>query len=98
MKKRNAEIPGRGMAKAEFEILAQFRYQLRCFLRFSEEVTRRWGVTPLKYQLMLQISGFPGSAVDDGRGARRTLAGKASRGRGADFQVRESRVGYAHHQ
>ena len=48
------------MSKTEFETLAQFRYQLRRFLRFSEEVTRRQGVTPLQYQLMLQIKGFPG--------------------------------------
>ena len=48
------------MSKAEFETLAQFRYQLRRFLRFSEEATRRKGVTPLQYQLMLQIKGFPG--------------------------------------
>ncbi len=48
------------MSKTEFEALAQFRYQLRRFLRFSEEATRRKGVTPLQYQLMLQIKGFPG--------------------------------------
>ena len=48
------------MSKAEFEALAQFRYQLRRFLRFSEEATRKAGITPLQYQLMLQIKGFPG--------------------------------------
>jgi DNA-binding MarR family transcriptional regulator len=48
------------MSKADFESLAQFRYQLRRFLRFSEEVTHRSGVTPLQYLLMLQIKGFPG--------------------------------------
>ena len=48
------------MSKEEFERLAQFRYQLRRFLRFSEELTRREGVTPLQYQLLLQIKGFPG--------------------------------------
>lgn len=47
------------MAKADFEALAEFRYRLRCFLRFSEEVTQQHGVTPLQYQLMLQIKGFP---------------------------------------
>ena len=47
------------MAKADFEALAEFRYQLRCFLRFSEQVTQLSGVTPLQYQLMLQIKGFP---------------------------------------
>ncbi len=50
----------RVLSKAEFEKMAQLRYQLRCFLRFSEEVTRKSGVTPLQYQLMLQIKGFPG--------------------------------------
>ncbi|HKW79630.1 MAG TPA: helix-turn-helix domain-containing protein [Casimicrobiaceae bacterium] len=48
------------MSKTEFEMLARFRYQLRRYLRFSEEVTRRKGVTPLQYQLLLQIKGFPG--------------------------------------
>ena len=48
------------MSKVDFETLARFRYQLRRFLRFSEEVTRLNGVTPLQYQLMLQIKGFPG--------------------------------------
>ena len=33
---------------------------MRRFLRFSEEVTRDSGITPLQYQLMLQIKGFPG--------------------------------------
>ena len=49
----------RKMSKADFETLANFRYQLRRFLRFSEEATRTSGVTPLQYQLMLQIKGFP---------------------------------------
>ena len=50
----------RKMSKTDFETLAEFRYALRRFLRFSEEVTRKSGVTPLQYQLMLQIKGFPG--------------------------------------
>jgi DNA-binding MarR family transcriptional regulator len=50
----------RKMSKADFETLANFRYQLRRFLRFSEQATRQSGVTPLQYQLMLQIKGFPG--------------------------------------
>ena len=53
-------MPNRKMSKADFESLAGFRYQLRRFLRFSEEATRKSGVTPLQYQLMLQIKGFPG--------------------------------------
>ena len=53
---------GRGLSKVEFEQLAQFRYQLRRFLRLSEEVTRRRGITTLQYQLLLQIKGFPGAS------------------------------------
>ena len=53
-------MANRKMSKADFESLAQFRYQLRRFLRFSEGVTHRSGVTPLQYLLMLQIKGFPG--------------------------------------
>lgn len=48
------------MMKADFEALAQFRYQLRRYLRFSEEVTHKEGITPLQYLLLLQIKGFPG--------------------------------------
>ena len=50
----------RKMSKADFETLANFRYQLRRFLRFSEEVTHENGVRPLQYLLMLQLKGFPG--------------------------------------
>lgn len=47
-------------SKEDLEAMSEFRYRLRRFLRFSEEVTRAAGVTPLQYQLMLQVSGFPG--------------------------------------
>jgi DNA-binding MarR family transcriptional regulator len=60
MKKATEKKSSGKLSKAEFEALAEFRYQLRRFLRFSEEATRKQGVTPLQYQLMLQIKGFPG--------------------------------------
>lgn len=50
----------REISKADFEALAEFRYQLRRFLRFSEDVTRASGITPLQYQLLIQVKGFPG--------------------------------------
>lgn len=56
----NARQRFSAMTKAEFERLAHFRYQLRRFLRFSEEVAREHGTTSLQYLLMLQIKGFPG--------------------------------------
>ncbi|NJD35312.1 MAG: winged helix-turn-helix transcriptional regulator [Betaproteobacteria bacterium] len=46
--------------KKEFETLSEFRYRLRRFLRFSEQVTRKNGITPLQYLLLLHIKGFPG--------------------------------------
>lgn len=47
------------LSKKDFQTLSDFRYQLRRFLRFSEEASYRHGVTPLQYQLLLQIRGFP---------------------------------------
>ena len=47
------------LSKSEFEALAHFRYQLRRFLRFSENATRDKGITVLQYLLLLQIKGFP---------------------------------------
>jgi DNA-binding MarR family transcriptional regulator len=48
------------LSKGDYEELAHFRYRLRRFLRFSEDVTRKKGITMLQYLLMLQIKGFPG--------------------------------------
>ena len=60
MKKQQPSVPGHNMPKGDLETLAHFRYQLRRYLRFSEEATRRKGITPLQYLLLLQIKGFPG--------------------------------------
>lgn len=43
--------------KKEFETLSNFRYQLRRFIRWSEQLTRRAGVTNLQYLLLLHIKG-----------------------------------------
>lgn len=48
------------MRKAEFEKLSHFRHRLRCFLRLSEDLCQKHGLTPLQYQLLLHIKGFPG--------------------------------------
>lgn len=48
------------LTKKEFETLSEFRYRLRRFLRFSEQVTRKNGITPLQYLLLLHVKGFPG--------------------------------------
>jgi DNA-binding MarR family transcriptional regulator len=47
------------ISKAEYESLAEFRYALRLFLRFSEEAAQRAGLTPQQHQALLAIKGFP---------------------------------------
>jgi len=46
---------------ADYQALADFRYQIRRFLRFSEEAARRVGLEPQHHQLMLAVKGAPGS-------------------------------------
>lgn len=60
MKTARPKASDRQLSKAEFEKLADFRYQVRRYLRFSEEVSRESGMTSLQYLLLLQIIGFPG--------------------------------------
>ena len=47
-------------AKEEFETLSNFRYQLRRFQHWSEQLTRSNGVTNLQYLLMLHVKGYAG--------------------------------------
>ncbi|MDB6062374.1 MAG: MarR family transcriptional regulator [Verrucomicrobiaceae bacterium] len=53
-------MPRSPLSKKQFEALSEFRYQLRRFLRFSEEAVKADGMTPLQYLLLLHIRGFPG--------------------------------------
>ncbi len=46
------------LTKGEFEVLSDFRYQLRRFIHWSEQLTQNAGVTNLQYLLMLHIRGF----------------------------------------
>lgn len=46
--------------RAEYQLLAAFRYALRQFLRFSEESARAVGIEPQQHQALLAIKGFPG--------------------------------------
>lgn len=48
------------MEKRDFERLASFRHQLRCFLRRSEDLCQAADLTPLQYLLLLQVAGMPG--------------------------------------
>lgn len=45
------------LEKKDYERLSHFRYQLRRFLRVSEMLCQKNGVTPLQYQLLLHVKG-----------------------------------------
>lgn len=47
------------LTKADYERLAELRHALRRFARYTELETRRFGVSPQQYLLMLAIKGFP---------------------------------------
>lgn len=48
------------LSKIEYEILSEFRYTLRRFMRFSEAAAGELGLTPQQHQALLAIKGFPG--------------------------------------
>jgi DNA-binding MarR family transcriptional regulator len=59
-------------SQADYEALAEFRYQIRLFLQFSENAARTVSLTPRQHQALLAIKGFPsGAAVAIGELAER---------------------------
>jgi DNA-binding MarR family transcriptional regulator len=46
----------------DYRELAEFRYQLRHFLQFSEVRAREHGIEPQQHQALLAIKGLPGGA------------------------------------
>ena len=60
---RNSVVRGKRQADGDahavdYEALAQFRFQLRRFLSFSETAARNAGLTPQQHQALLAIKGF----------------------------------------
>jgi DNA-binding MarR family transcriptional regulator len=46
---------------SDFQAMAELRYQIRRFLRFSETAARQAGIEPQQHQLLLAIRGLPGN-------------------------------------
>jgi DNA-binding MarR family transcriptional regulator len=42
-----------------FKAMAELRYQIRRFLRFSENAARQAGIEPQQHQLLLAVKGLP---------------------------------------
>lgn len=59
MSDRKHALPD-ALRKGDFEALADFRYQIRRYLRFSETISHEHGITVLQYLLLLQVKGYPG--------------------------------------
>jgi len=49
----------KSLSVADYESLAELRYQIRSYLHFSEEAARRAGLEPQQHQLLLAIKGLP---------------------------------------
>ena len=43
----------------DFRAMAELRYQIRKFLRFSENAARQAGIEPQQHQLLLAVRGLP---------------------------------------
>lgn len=56
----NHMIDFTNFSKEDYETLAEFRYALRCFLRFSEDAAETAGLTLQQHQALLFIIGYPG--------------------------------------
>ena len=60
------------LSPADYRSLAEIRYQIRCFLRFSERAARSAGIEPQQHQLLLACKGLP-------KGSRPTIGTLAAR-------------------
>ena len=49
----------RNLSRQDYESLADFRHQIRRFLRFSERAARNAGLEPRQHQLLLALKGLP---------------------------------------
>jgi len=53
----------RGSVSPNYKAMAEFRRQIRRFLRFSEETARAGGLEPQQYQLLLTLKGMDDDVV-----------------------------------
>lgn len=58
--RRVRSAPRGPISKRQFERLSDFRYQLRRFVRWSEQLTRGMRLTNLQYLLLLHLKGYRG--------------------------------------
>ena len=49
----------RDISGCQYQMLSEFRFQIRNFLRFSEKTARESGLEPQQHQLLLALKGLP---------------------------------------
>lgn len=65
---------GRQISNREYQARAEFRYQIRRFLRLSEQEARAAGLEPQQHQMLVALKGLPaGSKPTIGELAKRML-------------------------
>lgn len=52
----------KALTAADYQALAELRYQIRRFLHFSEQAARASGLEPRQHQLLLALKGLPKGA------------------------------------
>jgi DNA-binding MarR family transcriptional regulator len=62
-----------GLKDADYQSLANFRYELRKFDRYSEAAAREAGLTPRQHQALLAIRAGPEASLHVGDVAERLL-------------------------
>jgi DNA-binding MarR family transcriptional regulator len=60
--KRDASVQ-QAMTPVDYALLAEFRHQLRLFLRSSEDAARKAGLEPQQHQLLLAVKAAPTDAA-----------------------------------
>ncbi len=53
----------RSSVSPDYKAMAEFRFQIRRFLRFSEQTARAGGLEPQQYQLLLTLKGMDDDLV-----------------------------------
>lgn len=53
----------RRLNQQDYRLLSEFRYQLRCFLEFSEAAAARAGLKPRQHQALLAVKGAREGAI-----------------------------------
>jgi DNA-binding MarR family transcriptional regulator len=58
-KSKTPPLRKRDLPLAAYRSLSEFRHQVRCFLRYSEDAARAHDIEPQQHQLLLALKGLP---------------------------------------